>query len=783
MVTNSHPATNNGKRKMINELQYFQSMLSSVWPEWKITKRLGKGSYGSVYEIQRDVFGTRYKCALKILHMEVENLEPGEMAWADFGKISSTKGFDSTASTDTAVQKAFRQLPDLGGKTLIPGMSFEDSAQIYDHAMGNGSDLNNSNEELDDFVRSVSTEIDMMMQLKGAPNIVTIEDYTVLSGTGSRTIMIRMELLESVDQHIKRCGALSREEVIQLGLDICSALEACEQKNILHRDIKPSNIFYSEQAGFKLGDFGISRTMSSIYSKMSMSEVGTIQFMAPEVYFGREYDNTVDIYSLGVVLYTLMNNNTPPLYQKEPSDMDLAAERSRLHKANIQRLKGEAIPFPANASGRLGNAICMACNPDPSRRFQTARGFQNALKSVDGSDNPPLPPENKHWKKIIIASAVCICILSIAIFFIPVIFKHDTVSYTVLYEDESGNVIDKITGTGKAGQVITVEGNTIEGYTLLSEPTEIVLSTKKDDNNIVIKYSKIVVSPSEPTDSPEKVTYTVLSTDLDGATLARQVKEGAIGEEITEYPTQIEGYSCSNSSETITLSETDEDNEIIFLYEKDDAENTVVVYTVLCVDRENGEQLEKSTYYGSSGDTIRFQAPYIDGYTAKNEEISIVLSDDETQNIFNFLYESDANLMDIPSSNTLYYNGHTYYAMRTSSIDSFWDAKSYCEDRGGYLAVISNASENEALYDYVFYDRGYQSAYFGYTDEDSEGSWYWINGSSNGYENWLKGQPDNSNGSEDYALFYYKDMPYKWNDGDFGKDSSGTVTFLIEWDA
>ncbi|MDO5134210.1 MAG: lectin-like protein, partial [Eubacteriales bacterium] len=127
-------------------------------------------------------------------------------------------------------------------------------------------------------------------------------------------------------------------------------------------------------------------------------------------------------------------------------------------------------------------------------------------------------------------------------------------------------------------------------------------------------------------------------------------------------------------------------------------------------------------------------------------------------------------------------NGHTYYAMRTGSIDSFWDAESYCEGRGGYLAVINNASENEALYDYVFYDRGYQSAYFGYTDEDSENNWYWIDGSLNGYENWLKGQPDNSNGSEDYALFYYKDTAYKWNDGDFGKDSSGTVIFLIEWD-
>ena len=79
-------------------------------------------------------------------------------------------------------------------------------------------------------------------------------------------------------------------------------------------------------------------------------------------------------------------------------------------------------------------------------------------------------------------------------------------------------------------------------------------------------------------------------------------------------------------------------------------------------------------------------------------------------------------------------------------------------------------------------DLGLEDAYFGLTDEKTEGQWEWVDGSPYWYDNWLEGQPDNANDGEDYALFFYKDTPYTWNDGDFGKDhDTGTVVFLIEW--
>ena len=71
--------------KMFNELEYIQELLTSVWPEWKVTKRLGKGTYGAVYEIVRNDLGSNYQCALKVLQMRADETSPDNTAnTADF---------------------------------------------------------------------------------------------------------------------------------------------------------------------------------------------------------------------------------------------------------------------------------------------------------------------------------------------------------------------------------------------------------------------------------------------------------------------------------------------------------------------------------------------------------------------------------------------------------------------------------------------------------------------------------------------------------------------------
>ncbi len=683
---------------MGNEKKDIQALLASVWPNWRITRLLGNGSYGFVYEIVREDLGNSYTCALKVLHMET----------IDTGFPSaSIKGYDD--------------------KTFI----------------------GKHQEDLDSFVRKVSTEIDLMMQLKGTPHIVNIEDYAVLPDKNSRTIFIRMEALESVDKYIERVGPLPQEEIIRLGLDICDALDHCKKKNILHRDIKPSNIFRSENAGYKLGDFGISRTLASLREQMSLTGIGTIQYMAPEVYFGGKYDHTVDIYSLGIVLYIFLNDNLPPFCSTSDLDSNGQLSSAISHDANMRRLMGDLLPPPVNANSSLSDVICKACAPEPSHRFQLASELYNSLsillhdeneeKETDVNDTdegavnhiPHLPVN--MLSRIAATIVIILGILFIIRTILPIEGSDeadDDTTYTVLYEDADGEILNQMTYSGMAGETVKIDAPLFPGYTARTNAVAITLSSNEEDNSIALIY--------EAVNNDKTVAYTIISEDETGDTIAKKARHGIVGQRVTEVAEQLDGYSIANPRQYIELSENESSNVIYFIYSKDPSATTP----------------EQENNGGQASGIANASYPDLQNGSINDE---------------------------IPST-ALRFGNHRYYAVNTDTVLSFWQAKSYCESLGGYLAVINNDEENEVLYNYVFNTMGYQSAYFGLTNDGTDEKWYWSDGSTYNYTNWLDGQPDNQNGNEHYALFYYKDEPYKWNDGDFGLDDSGTVTFLVEWD-
>lgn len=152
-------------------------------------------------------------------------------------------------------------------------------------------------------VEEISNEYRLLGALRGHPNVVNCEDQMIIPHENDMgwDIYIRMELLQSLPDYVRENG-MTVDSVIKLGSDMCSALELCRENNIIHRDIKPQNIFVSRYGVFKLGDFGVAKA-STI--RTSADKVGTYSYMAPEVYKGRGYDDRVDIYSLGMVLYWL----------------------------------------------------------------------------------------------------------------------------------------------------------------------------------------------------------------------------------------------------------------------------------------------------------------------------------------------------------------------------------------------------------------------------------------------------------------------------------------------
>lgn len=293
--------------------------IEQVWPEWHEDCVLGEGSFGKVYRVRRKERDKVFYSAVKVL---------------------------SVPKSQQEIKHARAQ-----------GMNDE---AIYSYFEG--------------FVDDLLNEIILMDNLKGANNIVGIDDYKIIRRPGEIgwDIFIRMELLTPFDSFVSNPD-FSQLDVIKLGVDLCSALEMCERNNIVHRDIKPDNIFVSKFGEYKLGDFGIARQLDK--TNANLSRKGTLNYMAPEVYRGDVYGKSVDIYSLGLVLYTLLNNNRIAFLPDYPQPITFKDNEVALTK----RLSGENFRLPCNASASLGNVIVKACAFRPEDRYQNATDFKNAL--------------------------------------------------------------------------------------------------------------------------------------------------------------------------------------------------------------------------------------------------------------------------------------------------------------------------------------------------------------------------------------------------------------------
>ena len=226
-----------------------------------------------------------------------------------------------------------------------------------------------------------------MLAFKGQTNIVSCDDFEAKphkDGIGW-DVFIRMELLTPLTTLIKQyAGIIPEEMVIKVGKDICSALMLCDSKNIVHRDIKPENIMVSEFGDYKLGDFGIARTMDHT---TQATTVGSERYMAPEVIKREEYGKEVDIYSLGLVLYWMLNNRKRPFI-----DADHLPTHDEIELAQARREKGDSLPRPKYGSRDLQNIVLKACAYAPKDRFSSAREMYQALEVLQsGGSIPELP--------------------------------------------------------------------------------------------------------------------------------------------------------------------------------------------------------------------------------------------------------------------------------------------------------------------------------------------------------------------------------------------------------
>ena len=311
-----------------------------LFGSWHITKELGQGSYGTVFEIERTEFGIPYKAALKVISIPQN---PNE-----YDRIVSMFG---------------------GSKNAADGYFRDCVQEIF------------------------KTLAIVFLHMKEHKNIVGIEDHQAIERTDGKgwDIFIRMELLTPLYDYLQQHD-FKEQNVIRMGIDICKALEVCQKYNIIHRDIKPENIFFSQTGDFKLGDF-FNAYMIEKGSKIS-DRTGVVPYMAPEIYRGEPYGFNTDIYSLGMLMYRLMNRNRLPFFPPAPQPITYADREEAVRL----RMDGKAVPPPVDASRPLAEVICKACEFDPQVRYQSATEMRISLENLS-KENEPVKSIRQDGKK------------------------------------------------------------------------------------------------------------------------------------------------------------------------------------------------------------------------------------------------------------------------------------------------------------------------------------------------------------------------------------------------
>lgn len=297
------------------------------WTGWQLVKLLGQGSFGRVYEIEKPSAGGKQalKAAMKVISIGADMLDD------------------------------------------IYGSSYDDAS---------------ARRLCEERVNSIRREYDIMYELRGNPNIVRCDDFKMVGhrdGIGC-DLYIMMELLTPLQQMWKYRD-ITEDDVLRLGEDICKALVACENHKLIHRDIKPQNILVTDNGAYKLGDFGTARPFEHT---VSATVAGTESYMAPEVIMRKKYGRDVDTYSLGLVMYRMLNKGKLPFL--DPDRIPTASEK----EASLQRrLNGEIIPAPVSGSLPLQAVVLKACSYNRKDRYRSAKDMLEDL-TLAGEGTMPM---------------------------------------------------------------------------------------------------------------------------------------------------------------------------------------------------------------------------------------------------------------------------------------------------------------------------------------------------------------------------------------------------------
>ena len=202
------------------------------------------------------------------------------------------------------------------------------------------------------------------------PNIVEIYDV----GEDDGDYFIAMEYIPGLNlkQLLKKRGSLTVHEVIDIMLQITSAMSVAHDSMIIHRDLKPQNILIMDDGGIKITDFGIAMALNSTQFTQTNSAMGSVHYFPPEQASGKGATLKSDVYSLGIMMYELLTGELP---FKGDSAVEIALKHLKEPIPSVRKLNS-SIPQSVE------NVIIKATAKNPKNRYNNANEMYDDLMTV-----------------------------------------------------------------------------------------------------------------------------------------------------------------------------------------------------------------------------------------------------------------------------------------------------------------------------------------------------------------------------------------------------------------
>ncbi len=214
------------------------------------------------------------------------------------------------------------------------------------------------------------------------PNIV--EMYDVGEDEGQYYIVMEYVEGKTLKQLIKKRGALTLSEVIDIMLQLTDGLAHAHESYIIHRDIKPQNILIMENGLIKITDFGIAVALNAAQLTQTNSVMGSVHYLPPEQANGKGSSVKSDIYSLGILMYELLTGTLP---FKGENAVEIALKQMKEPLPDVT-LENPDIPQS------IENILLKATAKNPKNRYANVRLMYEDLKTA-------LDEERKNEKRYV----------------------------------------------------------------------------------------------------------------------------------------------------------------------------------------------------------------------------------------------------------------------------------------------------------------------------------------------------------------------------------------------